>query len=46
MSQREIVIIGGGVGGTLVANMLVRKLDRRRAHITGRGGPAPGEAGS
>jgi len=34
MSQHEIVIIGGGVGGTLVANMLVRKLDRRQAHVT------------
>jgi len=34
MSKREIVVLGGGVGGTLVANMLARKLDRRQAHVT------------
>lgn len=30
----EIVILGGGVGGTLVANLLARKLNRQQAHIT------------
>jgi sulfide:quinone oxidoreductase len=36
--MQRIVIIGGGVGGTLVANLLVRKLrrevDRREASVT------------
>jgi sulfide:quinone oxidoreductase len=34
MAASEIVILGGGVGGTLVANLLARKLTRRQAHIT------------
>ena len=34
MASHEIVIIGGGVGGTLAANILARKLTRRRAHVT------------
>jgi sulfide:quinone oxidoreductase len=34
MAAHEIVILGGGVGGTLVANLLARKLTRRQAHIT------------
>jgi sulfide:quinone oxidoreductase len=34
MAPKEIVILGGGVGGTLVANLLARKLSRRQANIT------------
>jgi sulfide:quinone oxidoreductase len=34
MAAHEILILGGGVGGTLVANLLARKLSRRQAHIT------------
>lgn len=34
MPSHEIVVLGGGVGGTLVANLLARKLNRRQAHIT------------
>ena len=34
MAPSEIVILGGGVGGTLVANLLARKLTRRQANIT------------
>jgi sulfide:quinone oxidoreductase len=34
MAPHEIVILGGGVGGTLTANVLARKLTRRRAHVT------------
>jgi sulfide:quinone oxidoreductase len=33
-SPREILVLGGGVGGTLVANVLARKLGRREAHMT------------
>jgi sulfide:quinone oxidoreductase len=34
MAPTQIVILGGGVGGTLVANLLARKLTRQQAHIT------------
>ncbi len=34
MAPSEIVILGGGVGGTLVANLLARKLSPRQANIT------------
>jgi sulfide:quinone oxidoreductase len=34
MAPHEIVILGGGVGGTLVANLLARKLHRNEAQIT------------
>ena len=34
MATKEIVILGGGVGGTIVANLLARKLKRATAHIT------------
>ncbi len=34
MTQRMIVILGGGVGGTIVANLLARKLSRKQAQIT------------
>jgi sulfide:quinone oxidoreductase len=34
MAPKEIVILGGGVGGTLVANVLARSLTRRQANIT------------
>jgi sulfide:quinone oxidoreductase len=34
MTQPRIVILGGGVGGTIVANLLARKLTRRQAAIT------------
>jgi len=34
MAAHEILILGGGVGGTLVANLLARKLNRQQAHIT------------
>lgn len=34
MTASEIVVLGGGVGGTLVANLLARQLDRAQAHIT------------
>lgn len=34
MAPSHIVILGGGVGGTLVANLLARKLSRQQAHIT------------
>src|SRR5688500_16857783 len=38
MAMQRVVILGGGVGGTLVANLLVRKLrqeiDRREATVT------------
>jgi sulfide:quinone oxidoreductase len=30
----EIVVLGGGVGGTLTANLLARKLGREQAHVT------------
>lgn len=30
----EIVVLGGGVGGTLAANLLARALSRKQAHIT------------
>jgi len=32
--QHQVVILGGGVGGTLLANLLARKLPRSRAQIT------------
>src|SRR6516165_9854080 len=31
---QQIVIVGGGVGGTIVANVLARKLDSNEAQIT------------
>lgn len=34
MAAHEIVVLGGGVGGTQVANMLAGKLTRRKAHVT------------
>src|SRR5262245_25400350 len=34
MATRQIVVLGGGVGGTLVANLLARKLTRKQANIT------------
>lgn len=34
MDPTKIVILGGGVGGTIVANVLARKLKRKQAHIT------------
>jgi sulfide:quinone oxidoreductase len=34
MAISNIVVLGGGVGGTLVANLLARKLTRRTANIT------------
>jgi sulfide:quinone oxidoreductase len=34
MTVHEIVVLGGGVGGTLAANLLARRLTRRQAHIT------------
>src|SRR3954454_24445511 len=34
MAAKKIVILGGGVGGTLVANLLARHLSRQQAHIT------------
>ena len=34
MAPSQIVILGGGVGGTLVANLLARKLTRKQANIT------------
>jgi sulfide:quinone oxidoreductase len=34
MAPSNIVVLGGGVGGTLVANLLARELSRRQAHIT------------
>ena len=34
MAFQEIVVLGGGVGGTLVANLLARKLTRTHARIT------------
>lgn len=34
MAPEEIVILGGGIGGTLVANLLARKLTRKQANIT------------
>ncbi|HJZ47242.1 MAG TPA: FAD/NAD(P)-binding oxidoreductase [Roseiflexaceae bacterium] len=34
MAAHKIVILGGGVGGTLVANLLARKLTREQAQIT------------
>jgi sulfide:quinone oxidoreductase len=34
MAAQEIVILGGGVGGTLIANLLAHKLTRKRARIT------------
>ena len=34
MTVSNIVVLGGGVGGTLVANLLARKLTRREARIT------------
>jgi sulfide:quinone oxidoreductase len=34
MAPSQIVILGGGVGGTLVANLLARKLTRKQATIT------------
>ncbi len=34
MAGHRIVILGGGVGGTLVANLLARQLSRRQAQIT------------
>lgn len=34
MAPRNIVVIGGGVGGTMVANLLAHKLTRKQAHIT------------
>ena len=34
MAPSEIIILGGGVGGTLVANLLARKLSRKQANIT------------
>jgi sulfide:quinone oxidoreductase len=33
-TPHEIVVLGGGVGGTLVANVVARKLGRRQAHVT------------
>lgn len=32
--MKRIVIIGGGMGGTLIANLLARQLKPREAHIT------------
>jgi sulfide:quinone oxidoreductase len=34
MAASEIIVLGGGVGGTLVANLLARRLGRDHAHIT------------
>jgi sulfide:quinone oxidoreductase len=34
MATHNIVILGGGVGGTLTANLLARSLKRSEAHIT------------
>ncbi|HEX6290162.1 MAG TPA: FAD/NAD(P)-binding oxidoreductase [Herpetosiphonaceae bacterium] len=34
MTPQQIVILGGGVGGTLVANLLARKLTRQQAQVT------------
>ena len=34
MVAHEIVILGGGVAGTLVANLLSRRLTRKRARVT------------
>ncbi|HNP70793.1 MAG TPA: FAD/NAD(P)-binding oxidoreductase [Kouleothrix sp.] len=34
MPFQEIVVLGGGVGGTLIANLLARKLTRAQARIT------------
>jgi len=34
MAAHKIVILGGGVGGTLVANLLARKLTQEQAQIT------------
>lgn len=34
MAPSQIVILGGGVGGTLVANLLAKKLTRKEAAIT------------
>lgn len=34
VNPKEIVILGGGVGGTITANLLARKLTRQQAHIT------------
>jgi sulfide:quinone oxidoreductase len=34
MAVSNIVILGGGVGGTLTANLLARKLSRKQAQIT------------
>lgn len=34
MTPHNIVILGGGVGGTLLANLLARKLTRKQANIT------------
>src|SRR5437667_6942060 len=33
-TPHEILVLGGGVGGTLVANVVARKLGRRQAHVT------------
>jgi sulfide:quinone oxidoreductase len=33
-SPREILVLGGGVGGTLVANLVARKLSPKHAHVT------------
>lgn len=34
MSAQRIVILGGGVGGTIVANLIARKLSRQQAQVT------------
>jgi sulfide:quinone oxidoreductase len=34
MAPTNIIVLGGGVGGTLLANLLARKLTRKQANIT------------
>ncbi|MEM4536557.1 MAG: tryptophan 7-halogenase, partial [Nitrososphaerota archaeon] len=32
--MKKILVVGGGTGGTIVANVLARKLSRKEAEIT------------